>query len=193
MAPRKSARPVGPDKTWLEHQAALLAQKGDLARVEYALEHFHDIRKAKAQQDALPEEKDVSRIPSWTGWKHLKSCGLVERTQIAVYLLGENWHGRKAVSSMFLMADQVLNLLGIKKYAWNEKYGVGRILLSVLTYSGLYYLHRDDYGMNKPYYIYAPDKAKIKIKPRPSFKTREEKFPPWASNIDKYGNKLVRP
>jgi len=94
---------------------------------------------------------------------------------------------------MFLMADQVLNLLGIKKYAWNEKYGVGRILLSVLTYSGLYYLHRDDYGMNKPYYIYAPDKAKIKIKPRPSFKTREEKFPPWASNIDKYGNKLVRP
>ena len=193
MAPRKSAKPVGPKKLWLEHQAAVLSQKGDLARVEYALEHFHDIRKAKAQQDALPEEKDVSRIPSWTGWKHLKSLGLVERTQIAEYLLGENWQGRKAVSSMFLMADQVLNLLGIKKYAWNEKYGVGRILLSALTYSGVYYLHRDDYGMNKPYYIYVSNKAQIKKKPRPSIKTREEKFPRWTSNVDELGNKLVRP
>ena len=193
MATRKSAKPVGPKRTWRQHQTALLAQKGDLARVEYALEHFHDIRKAKAQQDALPEEKDVSRIPSWTGWKHLKSCGLVERTQIAAYLLGENWHGRKAVSSIFLMSDQVLNLLGIKQYAWNEKYGVGRILLSALTYSGVYYLHRDDYSMNKPYYIYASGKAQLKRETRPSIKTREEKFPPWTSNVDELGNKLVRP
>ena len=193
MATRKSAKPVGPKRTWRQHQIALLSQKGDLARVEYALEHFHDIRKAKAQQDALPEEKDVSRIPSWTGWKHLKSCDLVERTKIAVYLLGENWHGRKAVSSIFLMSDQVLNLLGIKKYAWDEKYGVGRILLSALTYSGVYYLHRDDYGMNKPYYIYESGKAQLKRETRPSIKTREEKFPPWTSNVDELGNKLVRP
>tara|TARA_B100001964_G_C13808571_1_gene411960 strand:- start:186 stop:545 length:360 start_codon:yes stop_codon:yes gene_type:complete len=60
---------------------------------------------------------------------------LVGRIQIADYLLGENWQGRKAVSSIFLMSDQVLNLLGIKNDAWNEKYGVGRILLPALAYS----------------------------------------------------------
>ena len=192
MAPRKSAKPVGPKKLWLEHQAALLAQKSDIARVEYALENFHDIRKAKAYEEGGPS-KDVSRVPSFTGWKHLKGRNLLELTPIAVYLLGENWDGRKAVSSIFLMSDQVLNLLGIKNYAWNEKWGVGRICLSALTYSGVYYLDRDDYGMNKPYYIYASNKAQIKKEPRPSIKTREEKFPPWTSNVDKFGNKLVRP
>ena len=191
MATRKSAKPVGPNKTLRQHQTALLNYRSDIGRVEYALANFHDIRKAKAHED--DPTKDVSRSPSWTGWKLLSGIDITERVRVAEYLLGENWHGRKAVSSMFLMADQVLNLLGIKKYAWNEKYGVGRILLSALTYSGMYYLHRDDYGTNKPYYIYAPDKPQTLRKPRPSFKTREEKFPPWTSNIDKFGNKLVRP
>ena len=191
MAPRKSAKPVGPEKTLRQHQTALLNHRGDIGRVEYALANFHDIRKAKSYKD--DPTKDVSRSPSWTGWKLLSGIDITERVRIAEYLLGENWHGRKAVSSMFLMADQVLNLLGIKKYAWNEKYGVGRILLSVLTYSGVYYLHRDDYGMNKPYYIYAPNIPQTPRKPRPSFKTREERFPPWTSNIDEFGNKLVRP
>jgi hypothetical protein len=161
------------------HQKALLSFRSDTARLSYALQNFSDIRQWRKP---------------WNGWKLIEDQN---HDEIAICLLREYRGGRKAVSSMFRMADKVVALCGIEEYSWNEKWGIGRICLSSLMYSGVYYMEREESRNLKhsrhPYYIYKTNDKKIKVDNHPPNRSSFTPFPRWTKNTDEFGNKLVRP
>ena len=162
------------------HQKVLLSFRSDTARVSYCLKNFGEIRQ-------------WHRKP-FNGWKLIEDQN---HDEVAVCLLGEYWGGKKAVSSIFRMADKVIALCGIEEYSWNEKWGIGRICMSALIYSGIYYLDREDSHNPKksrhPYYIYKTNDKKIKVDNHPPDRSSFTPFPRWTKNTDEFGNKLVRP
>ena len=161
------------------HQKVLLSFLSDTARVSYCLKNFGEIRQ-------------WHRKP-FNGWKLIEDQN---HDEVAICLLREYWGGKKAVSSIFRMADKVVALCGIEEYSWNEKWGIGRICMSALIYSGIYYLDREDSHNPKksrhPYYIYKTNDKKIKVDNHPPDRSSFTPFPKWTKNADDSGHKLVR-
>jgi len=131
---------------------------------------------------------DSTRGRSHSGLKHIKG----HEELVAERILQRNWNGRKVVSSMFKMAQYVESALDLK-LKWLERYHLARLLMSSLTFAGIYKCVRqipDDsfsaYVLHSLVEHEPPDE-------RPSFKTRiGEPFPKWTRNIDRWGNVLVK-
>ena len=73
------------------------------------------------------------------GLKHLKNADF---DRVAKRILQRSWHNRKVTSSLFKMAQSVEALLHLQ-LKWKERYDLGRLLISSLTYAGLYRLERE--------------------------------------------------
>ena len=73
------------------------------------------------------------------GLKHLKNADF---DRVAERILQRSWHNRKVASSMFKMAESVEALLNLQ-LKWEERYALARLLISSLTYAGLYRLEQE--------------------------------------------------
>ena len=60
-------------------------------------------------------------------------------------ILRRSWVDRKATASLFKMATEVSGALEIE-LTWEERFDLGRFLLSCLTRTGIYYLERKKKG-----------------------------------------------
>ena len=99
----------------------------------YVLKHFTNYRHGTLGQES------VGGGDTWSGVKLLKDVG---HQRIADRLLGRNWHNRKCASAIMIMAREVEHLLALK-LLWKKRVGLGRVLISSLTHSSLYYIERD--------------------------------------------------
>ena len=113
----------------------------DVSKVAEVLRNFSKYRKK-------PGKKGGGK--TWPGLKHFEQADI---DRIAIRLLSTSWGGRKATKSLMEMADAIEALLCKTNLSWNDKWQMGRALLSALTYSGLYRLEREDEGSHSPYYI----------------------------------------
>ena len=64
------------------------------------------------------------------GLTHLRN---VDHDRVAQRVLQRDWHNRKAVASMFKMAESVERLLHLN-LDWKERRDLGRLLISSLCY-----------------------------------------------------------
>ena len=64
------------------------------------------------------------------GLIHLRN---VDQDRVAERVLQRDWHSRKAVASMFKMAESVERLLHLN-LDWKERRDLGRLLISSLCY-----------------------------------------------------------
>ena len=90
------------------------------------------------------------------------------------------------------MAQSVETLLCIR-ISWAERFQMGRVLVSSLTYSGLYRLERDADNNQAPYYIAASGKRLSTIKQLVHRTQFGKSFPKWTAPYDQHSNQLVRP
>jgi len=104
----------------------------DVSKVAEVLRNFSDYRKKPGKR---------SGGKTWPGLKHFEQADI---DRIAIRLLSTSWGGRKATKSLMEMADAIESLLCKTNLSWNQKWQMGRVLLSALTYSGLYRLERDE-------------------------------------------------
>ena len=123
------------------------------------------------------------------GLRHLKNA---DHERIAIRLLEHSWHNTLAMRSLFQMAQSVETLLCIR-ISWAERFQMGRVLVSSLTYSGLYRLERDADNNQAPYYIVASGKRLSTIKQLVHRTQFGKPFPKWTEPYDQHGNQLVRP
>jgi len=72
--------------------------------------------------------------------------------EVAKIILRRSWVARKATTSVFKMATEVSGALDLE-LTWEERLDVGRLLLSCLTRTGIYYLEREKKGKLRPPYI----------------------------------------
>jgi len=161
------------------HQAALLNLQSRTARLAYVLEHFTSIRQKK------PDGKTGR---PWPGLQLLKDK---DKEFIASRLTARDWSGKKAAASMFQMAEQTTRLLKMVDVSYDQYFQLGRVLLSAFCYAGIYSIERLDEGGDSPYYIVGADTS-LPEESDPD-RTRFEPFPPWTSNTDDFGNRLVKP
>ena len=124
------------------------------------------------------------------GLKHLKNADF---DRVAKRILQRSWHNRKVTSSLFKMAESVEALLHLH-LKWKERYDLGRLLISSLTYAGLYRLEQEAGGNEaSPYFIVATGQS-LSVDNAPPHRTRtDHPFPRWTSNCDDDGNRLVKP
>ena len=89
-----------------------------------------------------------------SGLKHIEGNEKVAAKRI----LQRNWNGRKVVSSMFKMAQYVESELELKDYklSWLERYHLARLLVSSLTFAGIYkYIQENPDDSFSPYVIHS--------------------------------------
>ena len=124
------------------------------------------------------------------GLRLLKNADL---DRVAERILQRSWHNRKVASSMFKMAESVEVLLHLQ-LNWMERYALARLLISSLTYAGLYRLVREEGGNEfSPYLIVATGESPSVDNVLPSKTRTDHPFPLWTSNHDDDGNRLVKP
>ena len=134
----------------------------DSVNLAKVLSNFNQYRKGTVGQ------KSQGRGSSWKGVKYLEN---VDHSRVAETLLNSrNWHNRTAVSAMMEMASIVEHFLALR-LTWDQRKELGRVLISSLTYSGLYYMHREP--PDDPYASYRIYKTDT---------TREEYDYPWHSS-----------
>jgi len=131
---------------------------------------------------------ESTRGRSHSGLKYIKGNEEVAAQRI----LQRNWNGRNVVSSMFKMAQYVESALDLK-LNWLERYHLARLLMSSLTFAGIYKcLQENPHDIFSPYVIHSLVDHESP-EDRPSFKTRIGKpFPKWTKNVDEWGNVLVK-
>ena len=152
----------------------------DVSKVAEVLRNFSKYRKK-------PGKKGGGK--TWPGLRHFEQADI---DRIAIRLLSTSWGGRKATKSLMEMADAIEALLCKTDLSWNDKWQMGRALLSALTYSGLYRLEREDEGSHSPYYIVETGEG-LHLEWTVPERTRFQPFPRWIRAIDDEGNRLVRP
>jgi hypothetical protein len=153
----------------------------DVSKVAEVLRNFSDYRKK-------PGKRRGGK--TWPGLQHFEQADV---DRIAIRLLSTSWSGRKATKSLMEMADAIESLLCKTNLSWNQKWQMGRVLLSALTYSGLYRLERDEEkSKHEPYYIVETGEG-LHLNYSTPERTRFQPFPRWTRAIDDEGNRLVRP
>jgi hypothetical protein len=131
---------------------------------------------------------ESTRGRSHSGLKYIKGNEEVAAQRI----LQRNWNGRMVVSSMFKMAQYVESALDLK-LNWLERYHLARILMSSLTFGGIYKCLQENPDDSFSPYIIHSVVGHESPEDRPSFKTRIGKpFPKWTKNVDEWGNVLVK-
>jgi DNA-directed RNA polymerase len=124
------------------------------------------------------------------GLNHLRN---VDQDRVADRVLQRDWHNRKAVASMFKMAESVERLLHLN-LSWKERCDLGRLLISSLCYAGLYRLEKEDErDIRSPYFIVRTGQS-LSVDNTPPQRTSPDKpFPSWTHRFDDDGNRLVKP
>jgi len=93
----------------------------DISQLAHVLRQYEVFRKGPDSQGGGDFHK---------GLKHLRN---VDHDRVAQRVLQRNWHSRKAVASMFKMAESVERLLHLN-LDWKERRDLGRLLISSLCY-----------------------------------------------------------
>ena len=94
---------------------------------------------------------ESTRGRSHSGLKYIKGNEEVAAKRI----LQRNWNGRMVVSSMFKMAQYVESVLDLK-LKWLERYHLARLLMSSLTFAGIYKcLQENPDDIFSPYVIHS--------------------------------------
>ena len=161
------------------HLTALLELKSKTARLSYVLENFTSIRQKK------PDGKTGR---PWPGVILLEGF---DKEFLASHLTARDYGGRKATSTLFQMAEKTTMLLKMVDVTHDQKFELGRYLLSAFVYAGIYNLERLDEAGDSPYYVVGTGEP-LPEKSIPE-RTRCEPFPPWTTNKDDFGNRLVKP
>ena len=113
--------------------------------------------------------------------------------RVAERILQRSWHNRKVTSSMLKMAGDAMSLLHLQ-LTWRDHYDLGRLLISSLTYAGLYRLVREEEGNPfSPYIIVATGQSLSVDNALPRKTRTDHPFPLWTNNYDAEGNRLVKP
>ena len=137
-------------------------------------------------------EKVVDLMTYWPSKKphagHEWVSGQEEKA--AQIILRRSWVDRKATASLFKMATEVSGALE-KELTWEQQFDLGRLLLSCLTRTGIYYLEREKKGkLRSPYIIRSTEETAQEI--RNPHKTKSSPFPEWTRNFDSEGNRLIK-
>ena len=146
--------------------------------------------------DVLKNWRKYSSPESTGGRSHFGLKHIKHQEEVAAQrILQRNWNGRKVVSSMFKMAQYVESELDLKDYklSWLERYHLARLLMSSLTYAGIYKcIQENPDDPFSPYLIHTLVKHNP-LRDQPSHKTHVGKpFPKWTKNVDRWGNVLVK-
>ena len=96
------------------------------------------------------------------------------------------------MSSMVKMAQYVESVLDLK-LNWLERYHLARLLMSSLTFAGIYKcVQENPDDAFSPFVLHSLVKHKP-LPDRPSHKTSVGgPFPKWTKNVDEWGNVLVK-
>ena len=97
---------------------------------------------------------DSTRGRSHSGLKHIKG----HEELAANTILQRDWNGKKAVSSMYKMAQSVDLLLGLN-LDWKQRTDLARLLLSSLTYSRIYKLAKANDPIPALHLLFSRQKA----------------------------------
>ena len=153
----------------------------DITQVAHVLRNYRTFRQKPGSQGGGANH---------AGLKHLKNADF---DRVAERILQRSWHNRKVASSMFKMAESVEALLNLQ-LKWEERYALARLLISSLTYAGLYRLEQEPGGNEaSPYFIVETGQS-LSIDQASPRKTRtDHPFPRWTRNYDDEGNRLVKP
>jgi hypothetical protein len=131
---------------------------------------------------------DSTRGRSHSGLKHIKG----HEELAANTILQRDWNGKKAVSSMYKMAQSVDLLLGLN-LDWKQRTDLARLLLSSLTYSRIYKLAKaNESNPRSAFTIFATEGGLLPKRSLPD-KTSFTQFPMWYGNVDQAGNLLIKP
>ena len=126
-------------------------------------------------------------------YKGLIHLANVAQDRVAERVLKRDWHNRKAVASMFKMAESVERLLHLN-LDWKERRDLGRLLISSLCYAELYRLEpEDDDDVRSPYYIVRTGETLSVDKTSPQRTSTDNPFTPRTHRFDDDGNRLVKP
>ena len=127
------------------------------------------------------------------GLKHLEGK---DYSRIASKLLETEWSGQYSNKALWVMATEIQDLLKIKVLTHNEKWQMGRVLISALCYAKVYRQDQEARGAvggkQKPLFLVRVGKE-LKSGKRPIKRTQHHPFPEWTGPIDDSGNRLVRP
>ena len=104
----------------------------DISQLAHVLRQYEVFRKGPAKKG--PAKKGGGDFHK--GLIHLRN---VDQDRVAERVLQRDWHSRKAVASMFKMAESVECLLH-PNLGWKERRDLGRLLISSLCYAELYRL-----------------------------------------------------
>jgi hypothetical protein len=102
----------------------------DISKLAHVLRQYEVFRKG-------PDSKGGGDFHK--GLNHLRN---VDQDRVAERVLQRDLHNRKAVASMFKMAESVERLLH-PNLGWKERRDLGRLLISSLCYAELYRLERE--------------------------------------------------
>ena len=173
-------------KTLLEHQVAILNLKSRAKRLEYSLKNFYEI--SKAYQRSLTEESVRGGGRKHEGLRHIEGRDVKKLSEVVAKV---SWGGRKATATTFRMADLAVRTLQIKDVSTEDKFHIGRLLLSAFVYAGTYHLEADDDAPDSP--LYVVDKDADGWEGTTPDRTSFRPFKKWDKNTDKDGNRLVKP
>ena len=119
----------------------------------------------------------VDLMTNWPSKKPHEGLVFVkgQEEKAAQIILRRSWVDRKATASLFKMATEVSGAIE-KELTWEERFDLGRLLLSCLTRTGIYYLERKEKGkLRSPYMIRSTEETAKEIR-RPH-KTQSSPFP----------------
>ena len=128
-------------------------------------------------------ERVVALMKKWPSKKPHAGQVFVEghEEKAAQIILRRPWVDRKATSSLFKMATEVSGALE-KELTWEERFDLGRFLLSCLTRTGIYCLERKEKGkLRSPHMIRSTEETAKEI--RKPHKTKSSPFPEWERNF----------
>ena len=103
----------------------LLEMRSPLAKVSHALQYFSALRKKSGTRGGGK---------TWPGYAYIKDK---DYDRIAIKLLETDWSGKYSGSALWVMAGEIQDLLRIRGMSFDNKWSMGRILISALCYAGL--------------------------------------------------------
>jgi hypothetical protein len=157
----------------------------DSDNLAYVLKNFTNYSHGTVGQESVGKGAD------WLGVKLLNDK---DHKRVADRLLRRNWHGKKCASAMMIMAREVEYLL-VLTLSWKDRVELGRVLISSLTYSDIYYIERDSSPNEKErfYRLYKTGQAVEENIEYPTWRTSPSPFYRWTKPYDTDGNQLLRP
>jgi hypothetical protein len=162
----------------------LLEMRSPYGRVSHCLQHLSALRKK-------PNTRGGGK--TWSGYAYIKDK---DHDRIAIKLLETDWSGQYSGSALWVMATEIQDLLRIRDISFNDKWSMGRVLISALCYAGVYRQDQEargeEGGRQRPLFLVRTGEDLDPSK-RPVKRTRHHPFPNWTGPTDDDGNRLVRP